>query len=100
MLAIDSVLSTGTLTSARSQAIVGPFEASVVGTFTADKIVLKRKYVGDDDSIAQVVQTWYDAFSVNGLANGGDKWEYWFEATNLTDGTPKVRVALPDNRYR
>lgn len=100
MLAIDSVLSTGTLTSARSQSIVGAFEASVVGAFTADKIVLKRKYVGDNDSIAQIVQTWYDAFSVNGQANGGDKWEYWFEATNLTAGTPTVRVAVPDNRYR
>ena len=34
------------------------------------------------------------------MANGGDKWEYWFEATKLTAGTPTVRVAVPDNRYR
>lgn len=100
MLEINSVLSSGALTSARSRTIVGPYEASVVGTFSADKIVLKRKLVGDDDSLAQVIQTWYDAFAVNGIANGGDNWEYWFEATNLTAGTPTVRIARPENRLR
>ena len=100
MFEIDQQLSTGTLTSSRTQRVVGPFDASVTGAFTADKIELKRKAVEDDDSLAQVVQTWYDAFTVNGQANGGTGWEYWFVATNLTAGTPLVRLSVPEPRLR
>lgn len=99
MFQINSVLSSGSPASSRTQAVVGPFDASVVGSFTADKIELKRKAVNDDDSLAQTIQTWYDSFSVNGQANCGTGWEYWFVATNLTAGTPTVRLCVPEPRF-
>ena len=103
MILVNSVLNAGAQASARYQ-VVGPFSAVVMGAFAADMIVLKKRFVGDGtiaadpDAAAVTVQTFLDSFGVNGTANDGLGWEYWFEAINLTSGTPTVRLCVPEPR--